>query len=113
MDSIGEDIRLHFNKRSEKILAMKSLAFCGVNGNVVIDGAPNSQHSRFRLDLDISGAISEQSRIAIIPKYKLMTLLICYSLATHIDLLYSPWNEMFVRNVDRFESRQKQIFTIL
>jgi hypothetical protein len=113
MDRIGEDIKSNFYKRSEKILAMKSLTCCGVNSNIVIDGAPSSQHSMFRLDFDISGAIAEHARFALIPKYKLITILICYSLSTHSDLLYSLWNETFVRNVDRFESRQKQIFTIL
>lgn len=110
IDRIGTDIESHFNARSEKILAMKSVSCYGMNGNVTLDGLADNSHSVCRLDFDISGAIARHSRISTIPKYKLITILMCYSLSTNKDILYSDWNEIFVRNFEKFEARQKQLF---
>ena len=92
-----KDQRDNIRNRDRRILGSDS---CNIN----LDEC-NNKHSSFGLDKTISGALASHSRKGCTPKYKLVTICICYSLKTYPDL--PGWQKIIKSNIEKFEDAQR------
>jgi hypothetical protein len=104
--SIGNEIEEWFNTRQTDIFNRTSL-----NGvpqcNLNLEECVND-HTSFGLDKGISGVLGRHARMGCIPKYKLVTLCHCYSLATYPGIEQSNWHPIIATNIEKFESKQQE-----
>jgi len=77
----------------------------GDSCNINLDECSN-KHTSFALDKTISGALGSHSRKGCIPKYKLVTICMCYSLSTYPGL--PGWEEIINNNIRKFEKAQQE-----
>ena len=104
---IGNDIAISFRNRTEDILSRKSSSFGSVQCNINLEEC-EGKHTSFGLDKTISGALGKHARMGCIPKYKLITICMCYSLTTYPNLEHSQWNDIFTTNIQKFEKKQRE-----
>lgn len=109
---IGNDIALSFRNRQDDILNRKSASLGAAQCNINIEES-EGKHTSFSLDKVLSGALGRHARMGCIPKYKLITICMCYSLASYPDLENSPWVEIFTTSIQKFEKKQRERMGIL
>lgn len=103
-ERIGKDIERSFRDQHTRIIHRDRTAIGGDSCNINLDESSN-KHTSFALDKEISGAMGSHSRKGCIPKYKLVTLCMLYSLSTFPNL--PGWQEIIQNNIKKFEKAQR------
>jgi len=101
---IGNEIEESFNANQQAIFnRTRSMPPCKIN----LEECEN-KHTSFQLEKTISGAIGAHSRYGCIPKYKLVTIIHCYSTITIPGIEQSEWYPIFSTNIQKFEKKQRE-----
>lgn len=102
---IGHRIAQSFDDTPQLILTRNRRILGGDTCNVNLDEC-GGKNSTFYLDEKISAAIGQHSRKGCIPKNKLATLCMCYSLSTYPDI--TGWQDIIQSNIRKFEKAQRE-----
>lgn len=102
---IGHEIEHLFKNQYSRVKHRDRGIIGGDSCNINLDECAN-KHTSFQIDKTISGALGSHSRKGCIPKYKLVTICMCYSLNTCPDL--PGWEDIIQNNIKKFEKAQKE-----
>jgi len=104
-ERIGYQVVSTFKDQHERILHRDRRIIGGDSCNINLDEC-NNKHTTISLDKTISGALGSHSRKGCIPKYKLVTLCMLYSLNSDPNL--PGWEDIIKSNIRKFEKAQKE-----